>query len=279
MHKTLAIALLVGLSIGGTGCVEQRPAVRYEGLGAINELHRLEPRLVVDPNPEFFAPWQVAATLRPLSAEERLALEVRIGPLFMPNELGIQTVASQFALLTQPLRPRLEQWLERSEAYMPLVRQVFAEAGLPAELAYLPFIESGYSPVALSSAGARGMWQFMPETGKRFGLACCDLVDERTDPLKSSLSAAAYLRELYLRFGDWGLALAAYNAGEGRISRLVNLTGAKDFFQLSLANQGIAPERRLPEETLLYVPRFIAMMKIIENLDRLGFEPPGWYNG
>jgi len=277
MKKTLALA--VALSLAGSGCVERRPDIQYRGIGTIDELDRLEPRLAADPDPEFFAPWLVRARLRSLTPDERLALDARDGPLFRPDEAGLKTIESQFALFTQPLRPRLERWLERSETHMPMVRQVLAEAHLPPELAYLPFVESGFSTNALSSAGARGMWQFMPETGRRFGLACCDAEDERTDPLKSSFSAAAYLRQLYLEFGDWSLALAAYNAGEGRIGRLVRLTGARDFFELSQANQRVPPGSRLPEETLLYVPRFIAMMKIIKNLDRLGFERPAWHDG
>jgi len=279
MKKGFSIPLVVALSLSAFGCVEQRQEINFSGIGGIDAMKQLEPRLAADPNPQFFAPWLLDSRLRPLTDDERLALNVHLNIQFRPDELGVKTIESQFALLTQPLRPRIERWLVHSEGRMPLVRQVLAENGLPEELAYLPFIESGFSPDALSSAGARGIWQFMPETGRRFGLACCDDADERVDPIKSSLSAAAYLRTLYRQFGDWSLAIAAYNAGEGRISRAVAETGAKDFFELARANAGMPPEKRLATETLLYVPRFIAMTKIIKNLDCLGFERPTWYRG
>ena len=129
----------------------------------------------------------------------------------------------------------------------------------------------------VSHAGASGLWQFMPATGRRFGLACCKKVDERNDPLKSILAAASYLRILHKKFGDWSLALASYNAGENKIGRLVEMTGAKDFFELARLNDTIPHRYRLREETLLYVPRFIAITKIMNNLKQLGFRLPNWY--
>ncbi len=269
------VLCLVLLLVGG-GCVQERPDIAYQGLQTIDELDSLEPSLAGDVDPEYFAPWIEHMGLRPLTPGERLVLDNQGQDLFFPDHHGRRQIESQFALFTQRLRPRLERWLERSENYLPLVQEIFTQAGLPQELAYLPFIESGYSPRALSHAGARGIWQFMPATGRRFGLACCKGTDERTNPLKSTLSAAAYLRELYLRFGDWSLALAAYNAGEGKIGRLVGKSGTKDFFQLTRINDTIAERHRLRRETLLYVPRFIAMVKIMENLDRLGFKQPAW---
>lgn len=273
--NTTVAALLLGLAV--TGCVETRDDIAFQGLNTIDELDNLEPTLAAHVDPAFFAPWTEVGSLRPLTPQEHRLLESDMGPLFVPDERGRMTIASQFALFTQHLRPRLERWLLRSDDYLAIVREVFSRARLPQELSYLPFIESGYSPRAVSHAGARGLWQFMPATGQRFGLACCQAADERSDPFKSSLAAAAYLRELYLSFQDWSLALAAYNAGEHKIGRLVRMTGARNFFELSRVNDSIPHSYRLRQETLLYVPRFIAMVRILENLDQLGFEQPDWY--
>jgi membrane-bound lytic murein transglycosylase D len=245
-------------------------------LKPIKALDALDSSVAADVDAEFFAPWTLGSHNRPLTAQERALLTARYAGLFLPNAAGNSLIESQFTLFTQALRPRLRRWITRSERYVPMARRVFATAGLPPQLAYLPFIESGYSPRALSHAGARGIWQFMPATGRRYGLKCCGAHDERTDPAKSTAAAAAYLGDVFTLFGDWGLALAAYNAGEGKIQRLVRETGARNFFELAARNHTVSPERRLRRETLYYVPRFIAMVRIMENLSSLGFDPPAW---
>lgn len=125
--------------------------------------------------------------------------------------------------------------------------RVFAEEGVPLELLVVAEAESAFQPLAISPKGARGIWQLMPATAERFGLRVDALVDERTHPQRSTRAAARYLRELYEQFGDWLLALAAYNAGEGRVAKAVERGGTRDFWQL-------AQQRLLPEETRRYVP-------------------------
>ncbi len=125
--------------------------------------------------------------------------------------------------------------------------RIFVEEGVPPELLVVAEVESGFNPLALSPKGARGPWQLMPATAERFGLRVDGRVDERIQPERSTRAAARYLRELHAQFGDWLLALAAYNAGEQRVAKAVELGGTRDFWQL-------AQRRLLPEETRRYVP-------------------------
>lgn len=152
----------------------------------------------------------------------------------------------------------------RSGNYRPMILEKLEAAGLPAELSWLPLIESGFKVRALSHARALGLWQFIPSTGYKFGLKRDQLVDERMDFEKSTDAAIAYLQELHGIFGDWSTALAAYNCGEGRVLHVIrtqNINYLDDFWDLY---------GRLPQETARYVPRFLAAVHIIENLDQYG---------
>ena len=134
--------------------------------------------------------------------------------------------------------------------YIPIFEQALESYGLPLELKYLPVIESGLNPKAVSRVGATGLWQFMLTTGKRYGLDVNSLVDERRDPVKSSYAAAHYLSDLYKIFGDWNLVIAAYNCGPDKINKAIHRAkGETDYWQ-------IYPY--LPKETRGYVPAFIA---------------------
>jgi hypothetical protein len=125
--------------------------------------------------------------------------------------------------------------------------QIFLEEGVPLELLAVAEVESAFNPQALSPKGARGIWQFMPATAERFGLRVNSELDERTSPSRSTRAAARYLRVLFTRFGNWQLALAAYNAGEGRVDAAIERGGTRDFRRL-------VELRLLPEETRRYVP-------------------------
>lgn len=136
---------------------------------------------------------------------------------------------------------------KRLHYYQPTFERIFAEEGIPLELISIGFVESTYNPSAISPAGARGIWQFIPKTGKVFGL---ESEDDFQDPVKSTKAAAKYLKRLHNRFGDWLLAIAAYNAGETRVHQAINLSnGNRDFWEVS---------RFLPTETRNYVPRVVA---------------------
>ncbi len=156
-------------------------------------------------------------------------------------------------------------WLRRAEDIIPQTVPVLEKHGLPQDLIYLAMIESGFNNKALSSARAAGPWQFMRATGRMYNLKQNDYVDERRDPEKSTIAAARYLTYLYTLFGDWHLAAASYNAGEGRVAKSRRGQKEQSFFALSAA-------KRLPNETRNYVPKLIAAMIISKNPGRFGFE-------
>jgi len=156
----------------------------------------------------------------------------------------------------------------RSGRYRPVILVALQAEGLPAELSWLPLIESGFKVRALSPARALGMWQFIPSTGYKFGLQRSTWIDERMDPEKSTRAAIAYLQELHGLFGDWTTALAAYNCGEGRVLRTISTQKVQyldDFWDLYM---------RLPRETAAYVPRFMAVLHIINDPEKYGFTLP-----
>jgi len=160
----------------------------------------------------------------------------------------------------QPV-PHYREWLARvqgrplparASALMPKLRAIFAAEGVPPELVWLAEAESSLNPAARSPVGAKGLFQFMPETAKSMGLSTA-LPDERTDPEKSARAAARYLRALHGRFGNWALVMAAYNAGEGRVGRTLAARKAKSFTAIADA---------LPAETRMYVPKVCALIAV-----------------
>ncbi|MEW5927475.1 MAG: LysM peptidoglycan-binding domain-containing protein [Gemmatimonadota bacterium] len=186
----------------------------------------------------------------------------------MPMEANTW-VAAELEFLVNQRKAVVGRWLERAEPYQEFVKGVFAGYGLPTDLHHLAMVESGFIPTARSHAGAVGLWQFMPATGRGMGLRIDDLVDERMDPVRSTHAAAKHLRDLHRTFGgDWSLAAAAYNAGTGRISRGMRGIGAKNFWELAVWGT-------LAQETRQYVPRLYAVTIIARDRERFGFARPG----
>lgn len=160
----------------------------------------------------------------------------------------------------------IESGLERGGRYLEMMRKTFRDEGLPQDLVYMALIESNYKPSALSRAKAKGVWQFIPETGHRYGLRQTSFLDERSDPEKATRAAARYLKDLHEMFGDWYLAMAAYNCGEWKIVRELGSSDAKSYWDLVRMN-------RLREETKNYVPAILAGMIISKNPEAFGFDP------
>ncbi|MCS7199975.1 MAG: lytic transglycosylase domain-containing protein [Caldimicrobium sp.] len=160
----------------------------------------------------------------------------------------------------------IQRWLKRCEPYMTYFRVIFREEGLPEDLVYLAIVESGCNPFAVSPAKAVGIWQFIESTAKSYGLKIDYWIDERRDFIKSTYAAAKYLKRLYEIFGDWRLAVASYNAGEGRVLRALKARNLADYWKLMMSGA-------IPFETFAYVPQWLAISIIIKNPEKYGFEP------
>ena len=215
----------------------------------------------------------------PEIAELRSALEsARLGPLVaqpppvadvdaavsmpIPQQPAIRSALAYF---TTELKSDVQRSLTRSAQYRGAINRVLEGNKLPKALAYLPVIESAYSETMVSRAGARGMWQIMPETARDYGLRVDKWIDERADPELATKAAAEYLSDLYRDFHDWPLALAAYNAGAARIHRALEETQSRTFWEL-LELQAI------PKETRGYVPTFYATIIIATDPPAYGFK-------
>jgi membrane-bound lytic murein transglycosylase D len=230
--------LLVEQLLDGVGSVaEQEAASETEPSG-------------IDPWAEAFAESSRAA-LTP----RRSAYPIAVNP-------QVQRFLDRF---TGARREVVNLWAGRAGRYLGMIRDVLKARGLPEELAYTAMIESGFNPIAVSRAGAKGMWQFMAGTARRYGLRVDPWIDERLDPEKSTIAAAAYLRDLYAMFGSWTLAQAAYNAGEMKVSRAIRATGSSDFWTLAKTDH-------LRMETRDFVPAIHAATLIAQDPGRYGFD-------
>jgi membrane-bound lytic murein transglycosylase D len=151
--------------------------------------------------------------------------------------------------------------------YFPIYEKAFREAGIPDEIKYLSIVESKLDPTAVSRAGATGPWQFMAATAKQYGLSMNSYVDDRRDPVQASYAAAAYIKDAYMEFGDWLLAIASYNCGKSTVERAVSKAGALDFWAI---------RDLLPAETRNYVPAFIGVAYVMNYARKHDIAPQAW---
>lgn len=175
-----------------------------------------------------------------------------------------RTIRGALSYFSTDLKSDIQTSLIRSARYKTLIEKALDEQELPKGLAYLPVIESAYVPTLTSRAGAHGIWQFMPDTAREYGLRVDWWMDERADPERSTRAAAKYLRDLYRQFNDWPLTLAAYNAGPGRVRRALESDGSTTFWEL-------LEHEALPKETRGYVPTFFATLIIATDPETYGF--------
>ena len=162
-----------------------------------------------------------------------------------------EAVRNYMILYSEKMPQKMSNIMALSQYYIPIFEEIFSHYGLPDELKYVAIIESALNPNAVSRVGAVGMWQFMIKTAKSYGLEVNSLVDERRDPFKSADAAARYLTDLYNIFGDWNLAVSAYNCGPGNVNKAIRRSGSRNYWDIY---------RYLPRETRGYVPAFVGSM-------------------
>lgn len=186
----------------------------------------------------------------------------------LPTEMELaynQIVRSYIDMYSSRRRTSVSYMLAKGKYYFPLIEEALDKYELPLELKYLPIIESALNPIAVSRAGATGLWQFMLPTGRMYDLEVNSLVDERRDPIRSTEAAARYLKDLYGIYGDWNLVIAAYNCGPGNVNKAIRRSGGqKDYWAIY---------SHLPKETRGYVPAFIAATYIMTYYDKHNIFP------
>lgn len=267
---TAPLLTLLGSALLLSGCAADRQSGFLSGFD--NNIEGTADNDVNDPD------------LKYLSAESDAELNEELRALSATGEWsGTNTVAGQgtarlfdfpvvmnnqvemyLNLFQNSHRRSFANWLARSGKYLPFMEHELEKAGLPKDLVYLSMIESGYSQRAYSRARAVGLWQFMQATGKQYNLKIDSYIDQRVDPEKSTKAAVTYLRELYREFGDWHLAVAAYNAGPGKIRNGLKRYKVDNFWDL-------AQHRYLHLETKRYVPKLIAAIMIAREPEKYGF--------
>ena len=200
-----------------------------------------------------------------LSTIEKEVLKDRIETLYSPVDLRYtEEVHEVVDMYIRQYRKGSEKILGLSERFFPIYEAELSKMGLPKELKYLSVVESGLRPNVVSKAGAVGLWQFMRTTSNIYGLTSNSVVDERRDPVRSTQAASAYLKDLYLQFGDWTLALAAYNCGPGNVRKALRRSNKDEFWAL---------KSFLPKETRRYIPKYVAISYIMSYSHVHGLNP------
>ncbi len=264
MGVVLCFVLLTGCGGGHQAMVKQEPIpqVPTASIPDDNEESSLTEELSAKRLEELYAKSGIPGW--DPSLEEELKKWDHQVKFDVPIQMNKQ-VRAYLVYFSTERKETIRRYLSRSSRYLPMIKEVFQEYGLPEDMAYLAMIESGFNPNAYSHAHACGMWQFIKGTGARYGLAMDSYVDERRDPEKSTRAAAKYLLDLYKQFGSWYLAAASYNCGEGRVQKELNKSTHKNFWELS-------DNQCLPNETKNYVPQMIAATIIAKNPEKFGLK-------
>jgi membrane-bound lytic murein transglycosylase D len=273
-QESLDLLKKCGFSFADYPEVEQ---VYYEILAGIR---RIEMRALVEPEEPPFpildslapetSPLDEIADLNLFTVEVDPALEDLVSEDLKQTQFDFPVVVNERVLTFLDYwkgrgRVQVEQALERSGRYLPLFKKIFAEEGVPQDLIYMAHVESLFKPNAYSRARARGIWQFVSSTARLYDLKVGWWLDERLDYYKATRAAARHLRDLHEEFGDWYLALAAYNGGPGRVSRVIRRYGKMDYWTM-------AKRRLLPRETRNFVPSILAAIIIYRHPERYGFD-------
>lgn len=258
---------LVGLFVSLSGCahalrnqttqadVEQHPPPKWQASKIKHHVPAAPPTL------QAVVEKKEAEKIEPVASPRKPGKVAPLGFLSIENSL----VDKWIDYFSTKDRERFQRFLNRGQKYKSIIQNILKEEGVPPEFYYLAMIESGFVTHAHSRAGAKGVWQFIYATGKRYGLAVNSYVDERRDPLRATYAAAHYLEDLYNVFQTWPLAMSGYNAGEMRVLGAIMRSENRDYWTLCEKNL-------LPRETCNYVPKFIAAYRIGENYKEFGFK-------
>ena len=265
-----AVDLLLDVPDGA----QDNPEVEALYAAAINTIHEMERLYVASVEQDEEEPGRESAAVEAMATELESDLRPETGetpPIDLPeHSIRIEYNARVQSLVEMYKGPKREWYqaaLDRGAPYMKRYRRFLREEGVPEELVYLSMVESAFKTRAVSRAGARGPWQFIRGTGRRYGLQQTFWVEDRFDPEKATRAAARHLKDLYDEFEDWCLVMAAYNSGARRVQRAIRRTGSRDFWT-------IAKKRRLPRETRSYVPLILAAIVIARDPAAHGFVPP-----
>lgn len=243
MRKAMAFALLAGIGLHA----KAQQNTGTPGTDSNVVIVKIKGKLVSYNQDTLFVP---PADENPLVSFQNYVYKRRLDSLNSSIPLTYNEHVQGFIdLYVSKRKEQIGRMLGLSEYYFPIFEKAFADAGIPDEIKYLAVVESALNPHAVSRVGATGPWQFMYTTAKGYGLTIDNYIDERKDPQAASQAAAAYFKKAYDQFGDWLLAIAAYNCGMGAVSRAMQRTGSSDFW---------AVRPYLPRETRNYVPAFIA---------------------
>ncbi|UQZ88633.1 hypothetical protein C4J81_05190 [Deltaproteobacteria bacterium Smac51] len=254
--STLIAAMLAIPGCGGSGAGQS--TIGRQAINVAKE-SRLEGGTSYSIGPQY------EDQLRQMISREVAALGVEEGKEGVPMELNRQVLLNINYFLNNA-RGFMTRSLSRGSKYIPMMKAIFRQKGLPEDLVYVALIESGFQTSAVSHAAAVGPWQFIAATGRRYGLTINDYVDERMDPVKSTYAAADYLTTLHDMFNSWPLAIAAYNSGEGKILRGMKNYGVSNFWDMSDVSGHLAAETRL------YVPSFLAATFIAKDPGAYGLK-------
>jgi len=191
---------------------------------------------------------------QPLFFNQNFVYKQRLDSIQKTVPLSYNEYVQSYIDVLGKQKDRMGRMIGLSNYYFPIFEKALKAYNIPAEIKYLPIIESSMDPHAISKVGATGMWQFMFSTAKGYGLNMDNFVDERKDPIQASYAAAAYFRDAYEELGDWLLAIAAYNCGKGNVTRAMDKAGSRDFWEI---------RQYLPKETRDYVPAYIAAVYLM----------------
>lgn len=264
-NRALDLIMSSGFQVG----FDPRLAQLFDQLGKAMEADEAavaqqdkEEKAEAPETPAQAAPMDEIADLTLPASDPRLAARAEHELAVVPHDLPLtvnDSVLQYLSFFTTPRgRAIAERGLERAGRYQDMIRRVLKQEGVPQDLIYLAQAESAFQPTALSRAGARGIWQFMPFQGEEYDLNRTYWIDERDDPEMATRAAARFLRDLYQTFGDWYLAMAAYNSGPLNVMKAVQRTGYADFWDLKRLNA-------LPKETRNYVPIILALALVSKN--------------